>query len=127
MSASSNAAAAEIWERWRPEFVRAIEPDGHWTIESIERDIREERSRLWVDGEAAVLVEFLDYAGGAKACQVLKAAGDLNALIATLPKLEAAAREAGCTEMLIAGRAGWARLFEGRGYRPWSLTIRKEL
>lgn len=119
--------SAELWARWRPEIIRAIQPDGHQTIDSIERDLIDGHAKLWANERCCVVVEFHRYAGGALACQIRWAAGTLDALTADLAELEKDVKAAGCTEVLISGRAGWARAFRQRGYEPWSLTVRKEL
>jgi hypothetical protein len=43
------------------------------------------------------------------------------------PGVESMGRMMGCTEMLIEGRAAWAKLLKPLGYEPFSVTLRKAL
>lgn len=115
----------DLWAKWRPEIAKAT--GDHQTIESIEADLAAGRARLWATPLCCAVVEFHGYPGGALSCHIMWAAGSMAALKADLPKLEAGVKAAGCTEVLISGRAGWARVLQNDGYQPWSVTIRKEL
>lgn len=99
----------------------------HQTIESVEADLAAGRAHAWFHPGACLLLEFVRYPGGAVACQVMWAAGDLSDVLLALSEVEAWAKKAGCTEVLIEGRAAWAKVLKGVGYKHWSVTIRKEL
>lgn len=118
--------AVEAWARWRPELEKAAS-GGHQTIESIEADIREGHAKLWATDDCCMVVEFRRYAGGAFACRILWAAGDIEALKRDVWKLEEGAKSIGCTELQIEGRPGWERIARDNGFRPWAVTVRKEL
>jgi len=114
------------WALWRDRIASAMD-GSHQTIESLEAAIAGGLNHAWMADEACLIVDFQSYPGGARTAQVLWAAGELKPVLEELSKLEAWAKAAGFTEVLIEGRAAWARLLRGAGYEPWSVTIRKEL
>lgn len=112
------------WADWRPKIAKACD-GSYWTIEAIEKSLSE-GTRL-IEGEGCCyIVELQDYPS-AKACQIMWAAGDLDAILAQLPKVEKWASLNGCTEMLVEGRPSWQRALKSQDYRPWSVTLRKSL
>jgi hypothetical protein len=116
---------AGSWGFWREKFASAC--DGtHNTIDEIERGLFEGRSHHLVGQGCSFIVEIVEYPGE-RTCQVTWAAGDLDAIVATLPDLEAWAIQQGCTEILEEGHAGWARVLKRHGWKPWSVTMRKAL
>lgn len=113
------------WALWRDRIARAAD-GSHHTIDSIERSLAEGRSHLLTLPDCCFVVELVDYPA-ARACQVMWAAGTLEAIVAASPRLDAWARRQGCSEMLVEGRGGWARALKDIGYRQWSVTLRKAL
>jgi hypothetical protein len=113
------------WERWRPEIAKAC--DGtHWTVEAIERAIIEGRAQALLRDDCCLIVEIQDYPAE-RACQVMWAAGDLDAILRAEPHLAEWAKARNCTEMLVESRPAWARALKPLGYEPWSMTVRKAL
>jgi len=117
--------AASSWDRWRGEIAKACD-GSHHTVESIEASLSEGRSHLLDAGDCCFIVEVCDYPQ-ARACQVMWAAGNLPAIIAALPDLEAWAKLQGCTEILEEGHPGWGRVLQREGWERWSVTMRKAL
>lgn len=113
------------WAFWRDRVAQAVD-GSHHTIESIERSLVEGRAQLLTLPDCCFVVELADYPA-ARACQVMWAAGTLEAILAASARLHAWARAQGCSEMLVEGHAGWTRALKDIGYRPWSVTLRKAL
>jgi hypothetical protein len=113
------------WAEWRDQFAKACD-GSHYTIEALEHALLSGKLYpLFGDG-CCYLVEIVSYPTET-ACQIMWAAGDLDAVLSELPKVEAWAKAQGCSEMLVEGRAGWARALRNMNYRPWSVTVRKGL
>ena len=113
------------WADWRGRIAQACD-GSHHSIESIEASLIEGRAQALTLPDCCFVVELADYPQ-ARACQVMWAAGALAAILDGLPRLHAWAKLQGCTEMLVEGRAGWARALKSLDYRPWSVTVRKAL
>jgi hypothetical protein len=113
------------WDMWRDRIAKAVD-GSHHTIEAIDQRLSTGRLRAWMTPDCCLLLEFVQYPTE-RACQVMWAAGDLAAILGQADAIEAFAKEAGCTEMLIESRPAWAKVLAGRGYRPWSVTVRKGL
>lgn len=117
--------AASDWAAWRGEIAKACD-GSHQTIDSIEADIAEGRA-LPVYGQGCCFIVEIHQYPGVRSCQVTWGAGELKPILAAMPHLHDWARGRGCTEMLIEGRAGWARALRDLGYETWSVTVRKAL
>lgn len=118
-------AAPRGWAHWRDEIAKACD-GSHHTIESIERQIVAGRLHVLEPRDCCLLVEIVDYPEQ-RACQVMWAAGDLTAILAAAPDVEAWAQLHACTEMLVESRPAWARALQPIGYRPWAVILRKPI
>lgn len=97
------------------------------TVAGIEATIRQGSAQLWVGAGCVVVTEVQSYLGGAKALQFMWAGGDLDAVLAVTPQIEAWGRSLGCSMALVESRPAWAKLLKPMGYSPWSVTVRKAL
>jgi hypothetical protein len=113
------------WADWRDQIASACD-GSHWTIDGIEQQIAMGRLHILEPKDCCLLVEVVDYPG-ARACQVMWAAGNLTSILAASRDVEAWARLQGCTEMLAESRPAWGRALQRIGYSPWSVTSRKPL
>ena len=100
---------------------------GFYTWEDLCSAIVHGRAYLWPGKNSAMVTQDEEYPSGERVMQVWTAGGDLNEILEMAPGVEAAARNRGCTAVLIEGRAGWARALKARGYEQWSVTVKKAL
>lgn len=117
--------AENSWTRWRAEFAKAVDGSYH-SIEAIEASLSAGRCELLDAGDCAFVVEIMRYPN-ATACQVLWAAGTIEAILIAGDAIHEWARRKGCDEMLIEGHPAWQRALKHRGYEVWSVTLRKPL
>lgn len=113
------------WLRWKPELAKACD-GSHFTIEGIEANLQAGFWRLLAHDDCCYVAEIQTYPAQVT-CTLWFVAGDIPALIAGLPDVEAWAKLNGCREMLIEGPMGWKRVLAPLGYAPWSITLRKGL
>lgn len=114
------------WNRFRAQFAEAME-DGLYTIEGLEKKIGQGKAIFLPGKNAAIVAEKVTYDGGRSVLQCLWTVGELSEVIALSPGLEAMGRIMGCSQMLVEGREGWKRVLASHGYRPWSITLTKDL
>lgn len=112
--------------RARPWLEEATRGTLH-TLDGVEKSIREGQYQLWLTDQCCVVTEMTDWRVGARTIQALWAGGDLDAIVALLPTIEAWARTMNCSEFLVESRAGWQRVLNKHGFKPWSVTVRKAL
>lgn len=118
-----------FWPVVRPLLQAAVDHNGDWTIEEIERGLAD-KMLLWVatDGTrvlAAAVTRLLQTKNG-KVCQVVACAGkELNLWRSGILAIESYAKAEGCASVRLRGRPGWKRIFPE--YRnPW-IALEKRL
>ena len=95
---------------WRARLAEANDP-AFWPIEAIDALLLAGEAHFWGDDNGALVTRLNTYPGGAVAVEAVAAAGTIEGLKDTItPAVERWARLHGCTHLLIAGRAGWARV-----------------
>lgn len=113
--------------RFRDQFAEALDPRFH-PIEFLDQRMAEGSAFLWASENAGLVCEVRDYPGGARAIQVLVAAGDMNDVIGPLrEQAEEWARSVGCTDVIVESRPGWARALRQFGYEPHQQAVKKGL
>jgi len=75
----------------------------------------EHNLRLWHTEKSIALTEVIEYPRQ-KHYHVFAAGGDLDDIVATIPQIEQAARDAGCCKLTISGRRGWVRALVPQGW-----------
>lgn len=111
---------------FRDGFREALNPR-FYTIEFLDGLVWSGRARLFGNERGAVVAEIKIYPTGERDVHFLVGAGDLDALIALAPAVEAWGREQGCLGALIESREGWARAMKRHGYELHQIAVRKEL
>jgi len=120
----------EIWPAVAPLLKQAIASTGLAQFATIERDILDGVSLLWVawNGhriEAAASTS-LQQTDAGKVCVITACAGyDMMRWLPLIGGIEAYARAEGCCCVRIFGRKGWARVLDG--YEQTHVVIDKRL
>lgn len=83
------------------------------TKDQIAEMCREGRAQLWPMPNAAMLTSIEVYPTGLKELRGWLAGGDLSEIKEWVPVVQAWAQEHGCKRVLITGRRGWLRAFDG--------------
>lgn len=113
--------------RFREQFAAALDPRFH-PIEYLDQMVADGSALVWASETAALVCEVRDYPGGARAIQVLVAAGDKAEIVGPLrDQAEEWARSVGCTDAIVESRPGWARALKHHGYEPHQQAVRKGL
>lgn len=116
------------YQRWRPEFAKAIEGP-LYDIDYLDYLVLGTRhAQLWTGDEAAIVTAFRYFPNRVVAIEGLVAAGDLDEIRNRLiPAAEEWGRLQGCAFAMIASREGWVRALKNDGYEPHQITLIKEL
>lgn len=82
---------------------------------------------FWPGERSAIVTEFIDYPRH-KALHFWLSGGDMDELVERMqPIIEAWGRALGCTHSGVAGREGWKRVLNAKGYRERVTILTKEL
>lgn len=109
-------------------FSDALGEQPIWTVEDLARQVADGRATIWKNDRSALFLRIDDYPNGERVVEVGPAGGDMAEIVDSVPRIEAWARERGCTQAHVwSGRKGWERVLEPQGYGVISTVIRKKL
>ena len=116
----SLTAFVRVWldqlDKYRPELEAAMEHNGGThSFDDLTAMVLQGRLRLWHTEKSIALTEVIEYPRQ-KHYHVFAAGGDLDDIVATIPQIEQAARDAGCCKLTISGRRGWVRALVPQGW-----------
>lgn len=111
---------------FREQFREAMDP-AFYTIGHLDSLMASGRAFMFANDDAAIVVELKNYPGGAKVVCGLIAAGDIEAIKHLIERAEEWGRLNHCTHGMIESRPGWERAMKAHGYRPFQISIVKEL
>lgn len=116
------------WSRCAPWIESALEFGGDlYTLDDVRAEVLKGEAILWPGTNSAVVTQFWDFPRE-KACNFWLAGGDLDELMNEMrPAIEAWAVAQGCARMIIAGRAGWAKVLKQHDYAPVWTALSKDL
>ena len=114
LSESDLAWLREQFERCREWIQDALDRDmiGTHNIDDIFDGIVSGQAQLWPCANAALVTDIEEY----PRCKILRgwlAGGKLEEIVATEPVIREWAKAQGCNRVIIAGRRGWVRVFDG--------------
>ena len=86
-------------------------------------------AQLWRGERSAIMLQRTEYhRSGEVVMEAGPASGDMDEILAAVPRLEDWAREIGCTQVHVhAGRKGWERALREQGYEVHQVILRKLL
>jgi hypothetical protein len=100
-----------VWDKVQPLIQRALDRGSNYCLDDILEGLCNGSMQLWTYGDMqCALVTTIQKKGDTKYLLFLAMGGeDLHVWIKYLPLVEEWAKQHGCTEARIYGRAGWAR------------------
>ena len=121
-------SAEREWARCKHWIVAAVPYCyGTHTIEDIESGIASGQFQFWPGERCALITEVLEYPR-VKALNFFLVGGSRKELVDRMePMIVTWARTIGCTRVAQAGRRGWARVLQPKGYRPVLTMMLKEI
>lgn len=118
--------AAPDYLTFRDRFREAMDP-AFFNIGHLDNLIASGAAFYFANATAAIVVEIKDYPGGARVVCGLIAAGELEGIKTLIERAEDWGRANHCTHGMIESRPGWERLMKPSGYRPFQVSIVKDL
>lgn len=114
------------WEAYKPfrEAIVALDPL-RYPADYIDRQVWAGFWRCWGTEDAAILAELRTYPSGVFEVHGIAAAGDLDAIIALIPKAEDWGRSLGAIGAVIESRPGWIKALPD--YQLFQAAMRKDL
>lgn len=105
-------------ETFQKKLARGLKECGHThTADDIRQAVEEGRMQSWVNNDSLVITEVLSHPQG-REMNVVLVVGDFNDIMEMQPKIDAFAREYGCSSMRTTGRHGLIKLLPTYGWKP---------
>jgi hypothetical protein len=116
----------EAYGKFRNAFAELLDPR-FYSIEWLDQGVASGAAVAMGNEDACIVVELKRYPAGAKEVHGLCAAGDMREILKLIELAEEWGRLKGAIVATIASREAWGKILHTRGYRPYQLTIQKEL
>lgn len=114
-------------ERCRPWIEAALARGlGTHNFDDVAEAIKTGEMQLWAGPTGCIVTSIVTFPR-CKTLQLFLGGGELQQLVDLMDSVEAWGRLQGCDIAIIAGRAGWARVFRKRGWREAGTTLKQEL
>jgi hypothetical protein len=99
-----------------------------WTLDDVRKEIEAQEAYLWMDDAAAMVTTISDWPGAnERLIESWLAGGEMEGVQRIRARAEDWAKQMGCTQVHVTGRAGWVRALAKFGYEPYTVTVRKML
>ncbi len=96
------------------------------SVDDVEECLIEGTAQYWPHKQSCVVTSIQDR-GECRVLTIWLAAGKLDECLEIEDLLQCYAREMDCDRIEIAGRTGWQRVLQGRGYKQARVVLIKEL
>ena len=114
------------FERCKPWIQDALDRSmGEYAIEHVWECLESEKAQIWPTPNSCMVTLVETYPTGLCVLKGWLSGGDLNEIKMCEPAIRAWAEKAGCNKIIIGGRRGWLRAFDG--YREQYTIIAKDL
>ena len=114
-------------ERCRPWIEAALDRGGNTHLfEDIVSAVKAGTMQFWPAEDACAVTEIIVYPRK-KALHVFLAGGNMDTIVDMDESAVYFARQNGCSSMSIAGRKGWQRILQDRGYKPVLTSLGKDI
>jgi len=110
----------QAWEFLGPSVKRSGEHTKASVLLALGRGTR----KLWLNDKCAVITEIVKYPSGLVVGNMWLGGGELQAILALFPEMEAWMKSYGAVESRINGRRGWLPV---TGYTEFRTAIKKDL
>jgi hypothetical protein len=105
------------WARCKRYIAEALERGSTThTLDDIAAGVERGIYHFWAFPHSAVITEVQQFPR-ARHLHIFLAGGDLDELLAIVPRLKSWGAYLGCTQLTLAGRPGWVRVLQKRGWR----------
>lgn len=111
---------------WRERIGEALDTR-FYTLDYLDHVIATGAATFLATERAIIVVEVKRFPAGAMVINGVVAAGELPEVLALIAVAEDLGRSIGCTGAMIESREGWARALKPHGYRPFQVSLFKEL
>jgi len=116
-----------MMERWREHIDRALAySGGTHTFEDIRDSVILGRMQLWENSDSMAITEIIMYPRK-KTLHIFLASGTMDGVQAMLASAEEWGRQQGCEAVTFAGRSGWRRVMDKRGFKETLTVMEKGL
>lgn len=116
-----------MMERWRKHIDRALaHSGGTHTFKDIRDSVILGRMQLWENSDSMAITEIIVYPRK-KTLHIFLASGTMDGVQAMLASAEEWGRQQGCEAVTFAGRRGWRRVMDKRGFKETLTVMEKGL
>jgi len=114
-------------ERCRPWIEAALDRGGNTHLfEDIVSAVKAGTMQFWPAEDACAITEIVAYPRK-KALHIFLAGGNMDTIVEMNDSAELFAKFNECSHMSIAGRKGWQKILEPKGYKPVLTSLGKDI
>lgn len=114
-------------DRCRPWIEAALDRGGNTHIfEDIVDGVKKGLMQFWPADDACAVTEIICYPRK-KVLHIFLAGGNMDTIVDMDESAVHYAKLSGCTGMSVAGRKGWQRVLDKKGYKPFTFSLGKDI
>jgi|TARA_R100000482_G_scaffold91188_1_gene37485 hypothetical protein len=114
-------------DRCKPWIEAALDRGGNTHIfEDIVDGVKKGLMQFWPADDACAVTEIICYPRK-KVLHIFLAGGNMDTIVDMDESAVHYAKLSGCTGMSVAGRKGWQRVLDKKGYKPFTFSLGKDI